>query len=315
LGGLAAALLSSVLVVSFPATAEVVRLRTTGYAEMGSGEADCYQTAARNGTGQAVVDVLKNIGTGIAESQLRGILEDSEDAVRGVKILSEKVMGDGRCRVKVRVKVDTTVLKNLIAGTVADSMNEQQFSVGVVVRFSVNGKVSNAGEVGTQSVLAKMAEEFRARGAEVVSLDPLMDNYVSLKSANDWEAYVEDEAEEQRSDGTKITESQAIAELIEAIHEVWSAFPEGLRRFDAIAIAQVYVSSRGRDPQGPGFVSDVTTHIRLLQVDGDAGPRTELASGIIPGTIDASTQDRANLEAMLLSVESSVDVVTRTLTR
>ena len=77
----------------------------------------------------------------------------------------------------------------------------------------------------------------------------------------------------------------------------------------AVVAGQVFVRAKGRDPQGPGYLSEVSTYIKVISLkDG-----TDLASAYVPGTIDGQTQSAANIEAMMLSIENNVNTIARSL--
>ncbi len=223
-------------------------------------------------------------------------------------------MGDGRCRVTVRLKIDKKILASLVDESVVSALEEKGgLSVGTVIRFLIDGKISDANGGDTQDALAKLGQELQRYGIEVVNLDPLVEKYAK-KQSRDWEKVAL--AENEKAEGPKkIASSEAITQLLSTIEEIWDFAPDALRKFDAVAAAQVYVRALGRDPQGPGFLAEVTTYVKLIRLGKGKKGRTEIGSAVIPGTIDGQSQERANTEAMLLSIENSVNVIAKHLAK
>ncbi len=295
------------------ASADVARIKQTGYAEMSSGEENCFQLAIADARQKALLKVMKKVGKGAGKKVVDSALEEAEDGMRGVKILSKKDMKDGRCRIKARFKIDETFLASLVNQGTAGAVEERSLSVGTVVRFLINGEVASSGKVDTQAALSKLGQELREMGIEVVNLDPLMDKYANQQSL-EWEQVALAEGEKVKA-GKQISSSQAIKQLVNTIQEIWEDFPKNLRKFDAVAVAQIFVSPLGQDPQGPGYISEVVAYIKLIQIGENGNVSSELASVTIPGTIDGQTQEKANLEAMFLSIENSVSVIGKTLAK
>ena len=160
--------------------------------------------------------------------------------------------------------------------------------------------------------MAKLGQELQKYGIEVVNLDPLIDKYAKQQS-RDYENVALAEGETAATP-KKISSSEAIKQLINTIEMVWDGFPDKLRKFDGVAVAQVYVRALGRDPQGPGYLAEVTTYVKIIQLGGGKKRGTEIGSAMIPGTIDGQTQERANTEAMILSIENSINVIAKALT-
>ena len=301
-------------ILSESSLAEVVRLKQTGYSEMSGDKDGCYKAAVKAAKESGVKKILKKIAKGANKKSLDQALENSDDAIRGVKVLKKKIMGDGRCRVKVRLKIDNKILASLVDESVVEALEAKgSLSVGAVIRFLIDGKIADGNGGDTQDALAKLGQELQRYGIEVVNLDPLIDKYAKQHS-RDWEKVALAEGEKPEAP-KKISSSSAITQLINTIEEVWKSFPDALRKFDGVAAAQVYVRARGRDPQGPGYLAEVTTYVKIIRLGKGQKRGTEIGSAMRPGTIDGQTQERANVEAMMLSIENSINVIAKALTK
>lgn len=294
------------------AFAEVVRIRQTGYASLTGDEKSCYQSAIKSARDTSVKIILKKIAKGANSESLEEALKNADDAVRGVKVLSRKVMGDGRCRIEVRLKIDKIKLASLVDKSVVAALEEKpKLSVGTVIRFIIDGKIADDVGGDTQYALVKLGQELQRYSIEVVNLDPLVTKY-ARKQSREWEKVAL--AEGEKASGQKrVDSSGAITQLVNAVEEVWDFAPEKLRKFDAVAVGQVHVRALGRDPQGPGYLAEVATYIKLLRLGKKRG--TEIGGAVIPGTVDGQTQEGANIQAMLLSVENSVSVIAERLAK
>ena len=300
-------------VLSSETLAEVIRLKQTGYSEMSGDKESCYKKALMEAKVSGIKKVLKKIAKGANQSSINQALDNSEDAIRGVKVLKKKIMGDGRCRVKVRLKIDNIILASLVDESISEALEAKgSLSVGAVIRFLIDGKIADGNGGDTQEALAKLGQELQKYGIEVVNLDPLIDKYAKQQS-RDYENVALAEGETAATP-KKISSSEAIKQLINTIETVWDFAPDKLRKFDGVAVAQVYVRALGRDPQGPGYLAEVTTYVKIIQLGGGKKRGTEIGSAMIPGTIDGQTQERANTEAMILSIENSINVIAKALT-
>jgi len=244
---------------------------------------------------------------GVSDDRIEELLDEAEDAVTGVKVLSEKDMGDGRCRVNIRVMVDEDELAAVYRGLTTDSVASKNITLGAMMRFLVEGKPSAESVDDAQIAISKLGGSLREYGIQVVSLDPLVDKY-ARQEALDYDQVALAEGEEPRKPKS-VSSSKAIRQLVETIERLWDRHPDGLVKFDALAVGQVYVRPLGRDPQGPGYLAEATTYLRVLGLSGGRDNQKELVSVVVPGTIDGQTQESANIEAMLLSVEKSVSEI------
>ena len=298
-----------VFVLSNESLAEVIRLKQTGYSEMSGDEEVCYKEALKVAKVSGIRKILKKIAKGANQNSIDQALDNSEDAVRGVKVLEKKIMGDGRCRVQVRLKIDNIILASLVDESVVEALEAKgSLSVGAVIRFLVDGKIAD-----TQEAMAKLGQELQKYGIEVVNMDPLIDRFAKQESTVYGQiAFAEGE---EKKAPKNISSSKAITELINIIESLWKTHPNKLRKFDGVAAAQVYVRTRGRDPQGPGYLAEVTTYVKIIQLGKSQKGGTVIGSAMIPGTIDGQTQERANTEAMMLSVENSINVIAKALTK
>ena len=301
--------LALLILFSFGASAEVIKMKTKSSAKITSGLKDCLSDAGSKAKQKAVSKVIKKLSKGVSDEVIQKVYSDSGDAVIKFKILKKKDVGDGSCYVKARVSIDKKELTALLNEYLSEKISDKEISVGAVVRFIIDGKLADGQGSDSQEALSKLSEELQKYGIEVVDLSPLLMKYAAQKS-RDWEAVALAEGEKRKSDA-KIDSSAALQQLITTIKEVWKIAPDALRKFDAVAAGQVFVRSKGRDPQGPGYISEVSSYIKVISLkDG-----TDLASSFVPGTIDGQTQPTANIEAMMLSIENNVNVIAKSLAK
>ena len=294
-------------VFSFDVNAEVVKLKTKGNAKITTGLKDCVSSAGSVAKKKAISKVIKKIAKGVSKDVVSKVYADSEDAIRKFKVLKKKDIGDGNCSVRARVSIDKKALTVLLNEYLTDKVSDKEVSVGAVIRFIIDGKLADNKGADSQEALSKLSQELQKYEIEVVDLSPLLMKYAAQKS-REWERVVLREGE-KRKKAKKIDSSAALQQLISTIKDVWKIAPDALRKFDAVVAGQVFVRAKGRDPQGPGYLSEVSTYIKVISLkDG-----TDLASAYVPGTIDGQTQSAANIEAMMLSIENNVNTIARSL--
>lgn len=223
---------------------------------------NCYEEAKDAAFRAILVKAIDRFAGSYKPDRHAGIADQAGRFIRRHKVKSKKDAGNGMCSVTVAARIKEKDVKRAIAAATIGGAK-----IGVVLRYVVDGQLSD--QRGVNPLLAERAlgDELRRFNCQLVNI------------VHQHEMF----AKRTRPIWTAIGGENAAAEYQESsfAEAVWTVLSNmrrllqmdigmGSAGFDRVLIGDVRVASRGRDPDGPGYIAQASASAGVYKLSDDS---------------------------------------------